>query len=65
MNHEQLSRIGTLFYTTKDKGTGLGTSVSLRIIETMKGKVSYKSKLGIGTEVTMILPEGKKELVNI
>jgi two-component system, sporulation sensor kinase B len=65
MNHEQLSRIGTLFYTTKDKGTGLGTSVSLRIIETMKGKVSYMSKLGIGTEVTMILPEGKKELVNI
>ncbi|MCM3694390.1 ATP-binding protein [Neobacillus niacini] len=65
MNHEQLSRIGTLFYTTKDKGTGLGTSVSLRIIETMKGKVSYSSKLGIGTEVTMILPEGKKELVNI
>jgi two-component system, sporulation sensor kinase B len=65
MDHEQLSRIGTLFYTTKDKGTGLGTSVSLRIIETMKGKVSYKSKLGFGTEVTMILPEGKKEMLNI
>ncbi|MFJ5758637.1 ATP-binding protein [Neobacillus sp. NPDC093182] len=65
MNPEQLARIGTLFYTTKDKGTGLGTSVSLRIIETMKGKVSYKSKLGFGTEVTMILPEGKKEMFNI
>jgi two-component system sporulation sensor kinase B len=64
MDHEQLARIGTLFYTTKDKGTGLGTSVSLRIIETMKGKVSYQSKLGIGTQVTMILPEGKKEIVN-
>ncbi|MBI0578861.1 ATP-binding protein [Neobacillus cucumis] len=65
MTHEQLSRIGTLFYTTKDKGTGLGTSVSLRIIETMNGKVSYKSQLGVGTEVTMILPAGKKEVVNI
>ncbi|MFB3169454.1 ATP-binding protein [Neobacillus sp. 179-C4.2 HS] len=64
MDHDQLARLGTLFYTTKDKGTGLGTSVSLRIIETMKGKVSYESKLGIGTEVTMILPEGKKEIVN-
>jgi two-component system, sporulation sensor kinase B len=62
MTHEQLSRIGTLFYTTKDKGTGLGTSVSLRIIETMNGKVSYKSKPGVGTVVTMILPECRKEL---
>ncbi|MEH7249613.1 ATP-binding protein [Neobacillus niacini] len=65
MNHEQLSRIGTLFYTTKDKGTGLGMSVSLKIIEAMKGKVSYKSKLGVGTEVTMVLPEGSKEMINI
>jgi two-component system, sporulation sensor kinase B len=65
MTAEQLSRIGTLFYTTKDKGTGLGTSVSLRIIETMNGKVSYKSEPGIGTIVTMILPEGKKELMSI
>lgn len=65
MTHEQLSRIGTLFYTTKDKGTGLGTSVSLRIIETMNGKVTYRSEPGVGTEVTMILPENRKELMNV
>ena len=66
MTSEQLSRIGTLFYTTKDKGTGLGTSVSLRIIETMSGKVTYQSEPGVGTKVTMVLPAGKKEeLVNI
>jgi two-component system, sporulation sensor kinase B len=65
MTHEQLSRIGTLFYTTKDKGTGLGTSVSLRIVEAMNGKVSYKSEIGVGTEVLLILPEGKKELMMI
>lgn len=64
MTDEQLSRIGTLFYTTKEKGTGLGTSVSLRIIETMHGKVSYKSKPGVGTEVTLTLPEGKRELLS-
>jgi two-component system sporulation sensor kinase B len=56
MTEEQLSRIGTLFYTTKEKGTGLGTSVSIRIIETMNGKVIYKSEQGIGTEVKLILP---------
>lgn len=61
MTPEQLSRIGTLFYTTKDKGTGLGTSVSLRIIETMNGRVAYDSKPGVGTKVTLTLPAGKKE----
>jgi two-component system sporulation sensor kinase B len=56
MTKEQLSRIGTLFYTTKDKGTGLGTMVSLRIIEAMNGKLSYTSEPGIGTEATISLP---------
>ncbi|SFE51208.1 two-component system, sporulation sensor kinase B [Bacillus sp. OV194] len=56
MTEEQLSRIGTLFYTTKDKGTGLGTTVSVRIIESMQGKVSFKSEVGKGTEVTLRLP---------
>jgi two-component system sporulation sensor kinase B len=57
MSKEQLARIGTLFYSTKNKGTGLGTTVSLRIIETMKGKVSYASELGKGTEVKVVFPE--------
>ncbi|RIW33305.1 sensor histidine kinase [Bacillus salacetis] len=56
MTKEQLSRIGTLFYTTKDKGTGLGTLVSLRIIEAMEGKIIYKSEPGKGTEVSITLP---------
>ncbi|MGD6830834.1 ATP-binding protein [Sutcliffiella halmapala] len=54
MSKEELARIGTLFYSTKDKGTGLGTTVSLRIIETMNGKVSYASELGKGTEVKVV-----------
>jgi two-component system, sporulation sensor kinase B len=57
MNEEQLSRIGTLFYTTKDKGTGLGTSVSIKIIQKMKGEISYSSELGKGTTVKIVLPE--------
>ncbi|MDP4083348.1 MAG: ATP-binding protein [Bacillota bacterium] len=59
MTKEQLSRMGTLFYTTKEKGTGLGTSVSMRIIETMNGKVSFKSEPKVGTEVTLVFPMGK------
>ncbi|SDN30074.1 two-component system, sporulation sensor kinase B [Fictibacillus solisalsi] len=60
MTPEQLSRIGTLFYTTKDKGTGLGTTVSVKIIESMQGKISFKSEPGKGTEVTLKLPLHKK-----
>ncbi|WP_226677766.1 ATP-binding protein [Mesobacillus jeotgali] len=56
MDSAQIARLGTLFYTTKDKGTGLGTSVSIKIIETMGGSISFKSEKGVGTEVTIILP---------
>lgn len=56
MSKDQLARLGSLFYTTKDKGTGLGTMVSLRIIESMNGKVQFHSTLGIGTEVIVSVP---------
>ena len=56
MTKDQLSRIGNLFYSTKDVGTGLGTAVSIRIIETMNGELIYESKEGIGTTVTITLP---------
>jgi two-component system sporulation sensor kinase B len=56
MTTEQLERIGTLFYTTKDKGTGLGTLISLRIINMMNGTLMYKSQPGVGTEATITLP---------
>lgn len=60
MDSEQIARLGTLFYTTKDKGTGLGTSVSIKIIKAMGGMISYRSELGVGTEVTIILPSFRK-----
>ncbi|WP_226682765.1 ATP-binding protein [Sutcliffiella horikoshii] len=61
MTKEQVSRIGTLFYTTKDKGTGLGTTVSMRIIDSMNGKVVYSSELGKGTEVKISFPPVRQE----
>jgi two-component system, sporulation sensor kinase B len=56
MTKEQLSRIGSLFFSTKEQGTGLGTMVSIRIIESMGGKVEYTSKTGKGTKVSVSLP---------
>lgn len=59
MSSEQLSRIGTLFFSTKEVGTGLGTAVAMRIVEAMNGKITYQSIEGIGTEVTVSLPLAK------
>ncbi|WP_088042832.1 ATP-binding protein [Bacillus sp. EAC] len=57
MTKEQLTRIGTLFYSTKEKGTGVGTTVSVRIIEAMRGTISFESKIDEGTKVTIKLPK--------
>ncbi|WP_372661609.1 ATP-binding protein [Cohnella sp.] len=56
MTPEEIQRIGTLFYTTKESGTGLGTSVAVRIIEAMKGSIIYESEKGKGTVCTISLP---------
>lgn len=57
MTKEELSRIGTLFYSTKETGTGVGTTVSIQIIEAMNGTVSFESKINKGTLVTIKLPK--------
>lgn len=51
-----LDKIGTPFFTTKPSGTGLGLSVSKRIIEEHQGTFDIKSKLGKGTTVMIELP---------
>ncbi len=49
------------FYTTKkDESTGLGLSVSYRVVKEHGGDIQIKSEEGVGTEVTISLPvEGK------
>jgi len=61
MSQEQLKRLGTLFYSTKEKGTGLGTSVSIRMIEMMGGTISFKSEENVGTEVLIAFPPGAEK----
>lgn len=56
MSKEQIAQIGLPFYSTKEKGTGLGLMVTCRIIESMAGSVQIKSELGKGTLVTVRLP---------
>lgn len=56
MTKAQLKQLGTAYFTTKETGTGLGTMVSIRMIEMMGGTVTYKSKLQKGTCVEVVLP---------
>ena len=56
MSKEELEKIGLPFYTTKSKGTGLGTMITNRLIRNIGGRVNYTSILGEGTTVTITLP---------
>lgn len=49
MTKDQIKSLGYPFYTTKDKGTGLGLMVVMSLVKTMNGKISYKSKPQKGT----------------
>lgn len=53
---ESLEKIKEPFYTTKQKGTGLGVSLSNEIIKAHKGKMKYSSKAGLYTLVKVTLP---------
>jgi signal transduction histidine kinase len=44
------------FFTTKDKGTGLGLPISQRIIENHGGTIEVRSQPGAGATFTVLLP---------
>jgi two-component system sporulation sensor kinase B len=56
MTQEQINRLGEPYFTTKEKGTGLGTMVSFSIIHYMKGKVSVSSVKGKETCFSLEFP---------
>ncbi|WP_271754545.1 sensor histidine kinase [Cohnella sp. JJ-181] len=56
MDEAQVAKLGVPYFSTKSKGTGLGTMVTFRIIEVMKGTIEFKSRKGQGTEVLIRLP---------
>jgi signal transduction histidine kinase len=57
MSKEVLSRIFEPFFSTKkEKGTGIGLSVSYKIIQSHKGRIEVESEEGKGSTFTIILP---------
>lgn len=59
MTADQINRLGTPYYSTKEKGTGLGTMISFSIIKKMDGRIDIKSEVGKGTEFTLAFPRVK------
>lgn len=56
MTQRQIQRLGEPYFTTKEKGTGLGMMVSFSIINRMNGKLSVRSEQGKGTCFSIELP---------
>lgn len=54
---EQLKKVFTPFYTTKDNGTGLGLSVSYGIVKDHGGQIQVESVPGEGTRFRIVIPE--------
>jgi signal transduction histidine kinase len=52
---EQMEKIFNYYYTTKEKGVGLGLPIAHRIIEAHGGQLKIESRVGSGTKVTVTL----------
>ena len=53
---EDAARLFKPFFTTKEKGNGLGLMVVERVIREHGGRLSFESKVGKGTKFTIALP---------
>ncbi|WP_051318354.1 ATP-binding protein [Cohnella thermotolerans] len=56
IGEDQLAKMGQPFYTTKEKGTGLGLMVSYKIVDNHQGKIDVYSQLGRGTTFEIRFP---------
>jgi signal transduction histidine kinase len=57
MGAEQLARLGTPYASERPGGTGLGVVLAMQAIAQHGGTVGYASTRGVGTTVTIVLPE--------
>lgn len=61
MTREQIKSLGLPFYTTKEKGTGLGLMVVISLLKLMNARISFTSKVNIGTTCSIRFKSLSKE----
>jgi len=60
---EYLERIFDPYFTTKEKGSGLGLATSYSIVKRHAGAIQVRSRLGHGTRFTLYLPAKRTAMV--
>jgi signal transduction histidine kinase len=54
---EHLQRIFDLYFTTKEKGSGIGLSMVFRTVQMHDGEIEVQSTPGVGTTFRLLLPQ--------
>ncbi len=62
---ESLPKIGQAFFTTKEKGTGLGLMISYSIIDSHGGLLRIESRDNEGTTVEILLPISEGPVISL
>jgi two-component system, NtrC family, nitrogen regulation sensor histidine kinase NtrY len=60
MTKEELGKIFNTFYTTKERGSGLGLSIVRRLVTDLQGTLRVESEPGVGTKVIIELPAARR-----
>jgi len=55
---DNLARIFELYFTTKDRGTGIGLATVYRTVQIHNGAIDVESTVGVGTAFVVMLPAG-------
>ena len=59
MPEEVVNKMLKPFYTSKEKGTGLGLYITHKLVKKYNGEIKIESKKGEGTEFTLIFPSNR------
>ncbi len=55
---ENLERIFELYFTTKERGSGMGLALVFRAVQIHNGTIDVESTVGVGTAFLVVLPAG-------
>lgn len=62
MGEEEVKKILEPFYTTKERGLGLGMPYAKKVVDQHGGAISIDSQSGKGTKISITLPAGQQEV---